>query len=283
MPCYTLSPCFASFFMSYVTLLAFLFLCASFLSLWVHRKIKIWASLLALSILSGFIAGNVLLIGLVFMAALLVLWIFYTRSPTLILFIAIVAVSMGFKLHLFPGYAPFIFTDKFSLGLEKPLIGLFPLAFFVSLARSKKSWSTAAKGTLIGCLGIVVLAILATFAKATSWQFKIPSFFAIRSLSNLFLTAIPEEGFYRGFVQKTLCSYFKDSRAGKILALVLTSLLFTAAHLYWSPNLHIFAFIFLASLLYGSVYLLTEKIESAIATHFLLNLMHMLFFSYHAM
>ena len=70
---------------------------------------------------------------------------------------------------------------------------------------------------------------------------------------------------------------------GKILALILTSVLFTATHIYWSPNLEILAFVFLASLLYGSVYLISGKIESAILCHFLLNLIHMTFFSYHAM
>jgi membrane protease YdiL (CAAX protease family) len=121
------------------------------------------------------------------------------------------------------------------------------------------------------------LALLATVAKATHWELKLPSFFAARLLSNFFLTCIPEEGFYRGFIQNTLGKYL-----GKSASLILTSLLFAAAHMYWSPNLSLLIFVFLAGLLYGGVYLISGKIESAIFTHFLLNVIHMVFFSYHA-
>ena len=104
-----------------------------------------------------------------------------------------------------------------------------------------------------------------------------------RLLSNFFLTSIPEEGFYRGFIQNTFYKYFENIKFGKILALLVTSILFTAAHVYWSPNAQILGFVFLASLLYGGVYLISGKLESAILCHFLLNLIHMMFFSYHAM
>jgi membrane protease YdiL (CAAX protease family) len=66
------------------------------------------------------------------------------------------------------------------------------------------------------------------------------------------------------------------------MALILSSLIFTAAHLYWSPNLAIFGFVFFAGLLYGGVYLISGRIESAIICHLLLNFIHMTFFSYHA-
>ena len=153
----------------------------------------------------------------------------------------------------------------------------------VPLARDTKDWSAVLKGLMFGCAGIAVMAVLATLSGATHWQFKLPSFIAARILSNFFLTSIPEEGFYRGFIQNTLCKYFKSIKLGRYLALLLTSILFTAAHVYWSSNIQILIFVFLASLLYGGVYLISGKIESSILCHFLLNLIHMTFFSYHAM
>jgi hypothetical protein len=265
------------------TLCAFVFLGTSFFSLWIRRDPKIWGALLGLSMLMGFISGNILWVGLLFLIGLLLLWIFYDRKPNFALFIILICICIGFHLHLFPGYPPFLFTSKFAIGLQGSLIGLFPLAFFVPLARSKQDWKEVMKGFLIGCAGIALLAILATIGGVTHWQFKLPSFAAARFLSNFVLTSIPEEGFFRGFVQKTLSETFKNRMPGKILALILTSVLFTATHIYWSPNLEILAFVFLASLLYGSVYLISGKIESAILCHFLLNLIHMTFFSYHAM
>lgn len=141
----------------------------------------------------------------------------------------------------------------------------------------------ALRGLLVGCAGIGILAILATITGTTHWDFKLPTFVGIRVWSNLILTSIPEEGFYRGFLQRGLSHYFRDTKIGKIAALLLTSVIFTCAHLYWSPNIAILGFVFLASLLYGGVYLISGKIESAILCHFLLNLIHMTFFEYHAM
>jgi hypothetical protein len=92
--------------------------------------------------------------------------------------------------------------------------------------------------------------------------------------SNLFLTSIPEEGFYRRFIQNKLCPYF-----GKTIALFLTAALFTLTHIFWSPNIGILALTFVAGLLYGGIYLYSKKIESAILCHFLLNFIHITFFS----
>lgn len=268
--------------MPLTTILAFIFLGCSFLSLWLQREPKIWGTLLCLSLLSGLIAELMSWVGLTFIASLAMLWLFYDRKPSMWVFIALVCFSISFKLRLIPGYHPFFITSKFAVGLENPLIGLFPLALLVPLAKDAQDWKDALKGLAWGLSGIGLLAFLATISGAVRWDFTLPSYMAIRTLSNLILTSIPEEGFYRGFVQKTLCDYFKNCRCGTLLALILTSALFSFTHIFWSPNLAILGFTFLASLLYGSVYLFSKKIESAILCHFLLNVIHMTFFSYHA-
>jgi membrane protease YdiL (CAAX protease family) len=268
------------------TLLAFIFLSGSILSLWIKRDPKIWGTLLCFSIFSGVIAGHITWIGLAFMSCLAVLWFFYDRKPNLAIFIALVCLGLAFKLRLLPGYNPFFITPKFAIGLENPLIGLFPLALLVPLAKNWNDWTAVIKGFILGCVGIALLAVLATVSGATQLDFKLPSYMGTRLFSNLILTSIPEEGFYRGFIQSTLSGYFKNLRMGKmgnVLALLLSTLLFSVSHLYWSPNLGILAFTFLAGLLYGSVYLASGRIESAILCHFLFNLIHMTFFSYHAM
>ncbi len=269
--------------MPLITLCAFIFLGASFLSLWIFRDPKFWGTLLGISLLFGLIGGNINWIGLIFIITLLSLWTFYNQKPSIVLFVLLVSFSALLKMRLLPGYTPFFLTPKFAVGLEGSLIGLFPLAFVVVLARNSQDWKAVIKGSLIGCAGIAVLAILATLTGSTRWHFKLPTFAIARTLSNFFLTSIPEEGFYRGFIQSTLYKYFANIRLGKELALIATSILFTAAHIYWSPNLQNLAFVFLAGLLYGGVYLISGKIESAILCHFLLNVIHMTFFSYHAM
>lgn len=263
--------------------LSFLFLTASILSLWFRKNPKIWGSLLGLSLLFALASGNILGLGLLFLMGLGVLWFFYAQKPRTLLFLSLIAITLAFKLHVIPGYQPIDITPRFHIGLEVAILGLFPLALLVPLSRSIKDWKLVLKGFLAGCAGIGILAILATAAGATHWAFKMPTFMAIRLWSNLVLTSIPEEGFYRGFLQRELCRYFQNVKGGHLIALFLTSVIFTAAHVYWCPSLDVLGFVFLASLLYGGVYLYSGKIESAIFCHFLLNLVHMTFFDYHAM
>ncbi len=266
-----------------LTFLSFFLLTFSFISLWVRRDRKIWGSSLGLSLLFGLIIGNVLWLGLAFLLGLFVLWIFYLKKPTVALFVALTMITVCFKLGFFSGFDPIFITSRFRIGLDQAIIGLFPLALLVPLAQSIKDWRMVLKGFLVGCAGIGVLAILATITGVTHWEFKLPPFMSLRTWSNLILTSIPEEGFYRGFLQRELSRYFQDTKIGKIASLILTSILFTFAHVYWSPDIAVLGFVFLASLLYGGVYLISGKIESAILCHFLLNFIHMTFFSYHAL
>ncbi|MDB6081202.1 MAG: amino terminal protease family protein [Chlamydiia bacterium] len=249
------------------------------LSIWLKRSPAIWGTLTCLILLSGLAAGNIDKIGLAYIIGLAVLWGAYYQKPNVWVFIALICLTTSFKLRLIPGYYPFFITPKFAVGLENPLTGLFPLALLVPIAKNARDWKGVLKGLCIGIAGIGLLAFLAAISGAIRIHCTVPSYMALRTLSNLLLTSIPEEGFYRGFVQKTLCGYFKKSTFGKIAALLLTSVLFSVAHVFWNPNIGIFALTFLASLLYGSVYLFSGKIESAILCHFLLNVIHMTFFS----
>lgn len=268
--------------MPVMTLMAFIFLSASLLIPWISRTPNLWIALICLSLLAGLVAGNLTLIGLSFIIILLLFWLIYYQRPAIGLFIAIVFLSISFKLKLIPGFYPYFFTSKFAIGLENPLIGIFPLVLLVPLAERIQDWKSVMKGLVFGIAGIFLLAFLAIVSGAIHWNFSLPAYFGIRIYSNLIFTCIPEEAFYRGFVQNTLCGYFKTIKFGKLMSLLITSALFSIAHIFWAPDIGILIFTFLASLLYGSVYLYSKKIESAILCHFLLNLIHMTFFSYHA-
>ncbi|MGR3973506.1 MAG: CPBP family intramembrane metalloprotease [Candidatus Rhabdochlamydia sp.] len=264
-------------------LCALICLYGAILSLWIKKDPRVWATFMIVLALLGGIAGHIHLEGYVLLIVLSLLWIRYHQKRDLSVFIALIALSIGFKLKLLPGFTPFYITPKFAIGLINPLMGLFPLALLTPLVQDKRELKKVFQGVVMGCVGIAFLAALAIISKASVWSVKIPSYAAIRIFSNFVLTAIPEEGFYRGFVQAMLGSYFKKIRGGNLLALLLSSLLFSLSHLYWSPNLGILTFTFVTSLLYGAVYLYSGKIESAILSHFLFNLLHMTCFSYHAM
>ncbi len=260
-----------------MTVLAILCLAASFLSIWIRRDPKIWGTLALFSCLFGMIGGNILFSGALFLLILLLHWVCYYKTLSLALFAMIIAITGAIKLKLLPGYNRLQLTTNFWIGLEAPLTGLLPLALFIPVATKRRDWKKVLYGTGVGIVGILLLSLLASFSGVVTWKPSLIPFIGVRLVVNLLLTAIPEEAFFRGFIQERLYKL-----VGKTGALILTSLLFTAAHIYWSPDLATLGFVFLASLLYGFVYIVSKKIESAIITHFLLNVFHMLFFSYHA-
>lgn len=264
--------------------LPFLLFTLALISVWIRRDPKIWGPLLAVTLLSGFFSGIVEGEGILWAIASLGLWIGYLKKPHPLLFVAFLPFAAVLLFHLASGFPPIYITPHFRMGLQEPLLlGFFPLAFLVPLAQKREEWMEALKGAMLGGAGIGLLALIAFGLHVVSFEAKLPSFFALRAWSNLFLTCIGEESFFRGFVQRELGMYLAGVKGGNLWALLISTLLFTGAHVYWSPNLEVLGFVFLASLLYGGVYLYKGRIESAILTHFLLNLVHMVFFSYHAM
>lgn len=262
-----------------MAIVTFLLLTAALISLWFKREPLIWGPLLALSVITGLFAGLLSVLGVAWASLLALFWVSYREKPTAAWFLAIAALSLMLKIRFLPGFSPLCITSKFGLGVEGILIGLFPLAFVVPLSKNLAEWQGVARGAFAGALGIGAMAILATLTHTVAIDCKLPSAMALRTFSNLFFTSIPEEGFYRGFLQNNLCRTFGNRAAG----LLLTSVIFTAAHIFWTPDLSVLAFVFIAGLLYGGVYLWSGRIEAAIATHFLLNLIHQSCFTYHAM
>lgn len=266
--------------------LALICLMLSLLSPWVQKGAGLWGCFLALSLALGWFAHLLSPEAIGIALAWILVWVLYMgqRPGGLrnVLFALIVASSFGFSLHLFPGYAPVCITSRFCMGFETVLMGLLPLALCVPLCRRSEDRGPLIGGLLWGIGGIAALACLAIWAHAVEWHFKLPSHPFLRYANNFFFVCIPEEAFYRGFLQKQLHVYFGEGPRRGFFSVLITSLLFTTAHVYWSPSIDILGFVFLAGLLYGFVYMRSGRIESAILTHFALNFAHMTFFSYHA-
>ena len=235
-------------------------LALSILSLWIYRHPLVWGGLLALSLGLGWQAGMILPVGLVFVLLWVGLWLGYLQAKKPLIFVAILLMSFGMKLHLLPGFIPMEVAPKLRVGFDSPLVGLLPLALFVPIW---KGWPID-KGFWLGVFGIVLIAIIGALSGAFRLGFRLPD--PLFLLFNFIFTAIPEEGFYRGFLQREL-----SRLGGPFVGIVLASSAFTLAHVLWAHNLAALGFVFLASLLYGLVYWLSGKIESAILCHFLLN------------
>ena len=110
--------------------------------------------------------------------------------------------------------------------LDQPFIGIFVLIFLLPLIQSKPQlFSVALKTLPLTLIGIVTFIFLATASGAVCFQGKSPDHF-LRVVSNLVFVSIPEEAFYRGFVQEELFERFGEEFKGHVTAVFITSIFF---------------------------------------------------------
>jgi hypothetical protein len=129
--------------------------------------------------------------------------------------------------------------------------------------------------TLVVVLGCGVL--LGVVRPDVKWLPATPWFL----VNNLLFTCVTEEAFFRGFLLAGLARGIGERRAGVALAVVVSTLLFGLAHAPGGPLLVVFAT--LAGFGYAAAYLRSGRIEGAILTHFALNAVHFVAFTYPAL
>ncbi|NOD76479.1 CPBP family intramembrane glutamic endopeptidase [Ruegeria sp. HKCCD4332] len=226
-------------------------------------------SLLAIAAVVGGLAGAALLPHLkgrlaVAGHALLILW----------------CLAMG--AHLLPGFQNLKVLDQVQTGaastgftmhlnLDKPMV-----FFAVLLACPGMLQSTIQTkfGPLVaGLLLLPGLFLLGLAVGAIQPEFSVPRWWLVFVLSNLFLTCLTEEAFFRGYLQSAVIS-----RLGAVGGVIAASLLFGLAHFGGGPALVVFASIL--GLACGLGYYATQRLWVPVAMHFGFNLVHLLLFTY---
>ncbi len=137
----------------------------------------------------------------------------------------------------------------------------------------------SARGIVIGIVASVVilaiyLACLALIGKYTDKSISINSLSLSFLLTQLLLVALPEEFFFRGYLQSRL--------GDNIKAVVIVSVLFAIGHfitvcLWGSHDMGLCVqslLTFFPSLVMGYLYLRTRSLWSSIIFHFLANIVH---------
>lgn len=269
-----------------MALSGFFFLMLSVIGSWVYRKQALLLCLMTIGTALCFITIQTSFWAVAALLVLVTLWCFYKkRQMRLISFICILAFSTLFKWHAIPGMPRLFFTENFALSLDSTLVGLIPLCFFVPLG-GKNVWKvTCTQGLLFSLTGIALMILPALFFKIVRFAPALPSYPALRYANQLFFVVTTEEAFYRGFMQKELPTFLCQltKKQAQFVSYFVTTLFFTLVHWFWVSQALMLVFVFLAGGLYGLVYLKTGRLESAMLCHFLLNGIHMTFFSYHAM
>jgi membrane protease YdiL (CAAX protease family) len=277
--------------------LAFFALIMGIVSFWVKRSPWVWGGFFLLFVALGLLSKLLDPVALLPILALFALHGLLSQMPPgffrFFVVLATISISIGLWVHLFPGFHSLPLSEPTALspgaqpyGLflhpDKPLIGFFVLAWGLPLIGSLSSFRYMLKFVLpLSIAGALLLALIALYTGMIAWAPKLPTLFWLFIPLNLLLVAIPEEAFMRGFVQNECLRLFGDKGiASQILAILLTSLLFAALHYGWSKNIPFLFLVFIAGVIYGSIYQFTRAIEASIICHYIFNLIHFSLFTY---
>ncbi|WFP50764.1 CPBP family intramembrane metalloprotease [Methylomonas sp. EFPC3] len=202
-------------------------------------------------------------------------------------------VATGLIFHWLPGFAnPKVIADwRFGLdslpyskylNFDGILLGLCVLGCTRHRLPKVGEWRQLGKRVLPILLLTTIAVLGASLALAfVRWQPKWSELFWLWAWGNLLSTCLVEEAFFRGLLQRGLMRWLKRWRHGEKSAIVLAAALFGLKHL---PGGWTYAGLAtLAGIGYGTAYQATGRVEAAILSHFGLNCLHFLLFSYPAL
>ncbi len=281
-----------------LSLISYLLLLVSIISLWIKQDIKVWGTIVISALVCGILAQRITVPGIISIITLGLLYYIVDRdrikSPIRIAAgVLAIILSVSLTAHILPGFNNWKILDNICLSrtshpysmylnMDKPFVGLFILGLSFPLIKSFKEWASVIQSILpILLIGLIILVSISSITSYTDFDYKFQSIFFVWALHNLFLTCVAEEAFFRGFLQRNLCRKLRENRYGNILSLITVSILFGLAHFAGG-----FKYIILASvagMVYGYAYQKTQRIEAGILCHFAVNTFHFIFLTYPAL
>ncbi|MCU1716128.1 CPBP family intramembrane glutamic endopeptidase [Pseudomonas sp. 5P_3.1_Bac2] len=237
-----------------------------------------------LCLAAGYALGFIQPIGLS-LGVLLCAWLLAAEEPMPLLLwwpLALLACA-ALAGHLLPGFSASTLwparqlssdAPPYSLRLswDKLLVGMTLLAWWLGQPLTSKP-RLSGQVWLVAGLTLVGVPLLALGSGLVGWQPKWPEGFWLWLAVNLLVTVLAEELLFRGLLQTQLVRW-----QGPWLGIGLSSLLFAAVHLPFSPLFALLAGV--AGLGYGLIYHLSGRISLAVALHLAVNTLHLLLLSY---
>ena len=216
------------------------------------------------------------------------------RSAWKILYgITLFACIWSFYDHLALGFQNWLVIDKFHfshdstpynfyLSGDKILVGIFLFTLGQRLNQSFADWGKSLKYALLPFVLLTVILIGAALAVGyVRYDLKLPPYLWLWMLINFFFVCMTEEVFFRGFVQKELSILLKSIKGGQWLAILVAAIAFGLLH--HSGGVVYIVLSAIAGVGYGYAYMKAQRIEAAMLTHFMVNLFHIIVFSYPAL
>jgi membrane protease YdiL (CAAX protease family) len=273
----------------------FLLICLSIICRWIAPR---WVAAIGVALSAAFAywLGYVDGLGLLVLAGIgLMLRGYYTvyklpGLPKLALGIVLVGATFTVYLHFMPGFYNFIVANQIRISptssfytayvnIDKALVGLIFLLYFPVFNRSLKEWLKSARFVPLPLLMVSLLLIGSAYSiNYIQFDPKLPSVLWWWIPLNLLFVCAAEEVFYRGFIQREISHALSHYKYGQAAAIGVTALICGTAHYRGGIS-----FVFLsglAAVVYGYVFIKSERLETSILVHFLVNFIHILSFSY---
>ena len=278
--------------------LGFLTLILAIISLWGFKRYWLWGSLVMLSVFFGYISTKLNVWAIAFIIALFCCHLFLKTQRRGYLRVFILALTSALSLilitHKFEAFSNLLIFKNVKLSahsipyslyynFDKPFIGIFPLALTIPLLRKKQiPRYFFTKTFIISLLGIALILVAALKLNFIKFDPKLPLVAPLFILANLFFVTIPEEAFFRGVLQREIANYI-GAKKGVWISILIVSIFFALLHIFFILSVKYVMLVFLASIVYGTLYAITGAIESSIFCHFCVNILHFFFFTYPAL
>jgi uncharacterized protein len=282
-----------------ISTICFFAFAMSFISLWMRKTAWMWGSFLLIAYILAFEAKIATWISLVPVLILFFCHFFLknelSKSARFLLFCIAIGVSLALAFHFLPGFhnwklasnlclSPGAFPYNLWFNFDKPFIGIFVLAFSIPLISSRTRLLQVLKVSVpMSIVGILIMMAISLHFDLVKWDPKIPVITFVWLFDNLIFVSIPEEAFFRGFIQRELYNWFGKNPIAGLGSICITSVFFTLLHLIWVADLSFLCLVFVASVIYGTIYQLTQSVEASILCHFGLNVVHFLLLTYPAL
>ncbi len=275
-------------------------LAASIIAAWLKPKrigksltLPLWVPVFATACLSGLATGLVTWGGALVLAGFAALACTAKACKPGLIKVALLVgtgwMTLALAMHKFAGFANPALLSNMRVSEGAPLFtqrlnfdtaaaGLILLGIFCVPARTRTGWREALRPYPVMLATPAVVLLIGLGVGYVHFDPKIVAYTPVFFACNLLFTCVTEEAFFRGFIQQQLTVGMKRWRSGPYIAMVTAAILFGIAHAGGGPLLMGLAA--LAGLGYGYAYLRSQRIETAILTHFALNALHFVAFTY---
>lgn len=275
-------------------------LAAAAVALWVPApemrgsRTWLWAPLLTLACLAGVVTGFLTWQAPCWLALFAAVATAAKRGSNRWVRVPLLALTwlapLLFAAHRFPGFmnpvlaeqvrfsadaAPYTVRTSFDMAA----VGIILAGVFCTRISKAEDWLEMLRrvwpvvvSTLVVVFG---LGVILGFVRP---DYKWTPYSAFFLGTNLLFTCVTEEAYFRGFTYAGLAAAMSKWRFGAVAAGVVSALLFGIAHVKGGPLLIFLATV--AGLHYAAAYAVCKRVEGAIVTHFALNAVHFVAFTY---